>query len=146
MEAPGIMGMLNMTNGESLFRLVPTTKSCFSRTMCSAYLNCFLLDSIVCQHCKKRLAIFPSPAGMSLTKLSPAGNNLIIPGRGEFGLGTGKSLTFFTVRIFRVIWLFQSSPSCSKFPKKLVTYTSFSKGLGHEIEFKYLDKNVQFWV
>jgi hypothetical protein len=25
------------------------------------------------------LAIFPSPAGMSLTKLSPAWNNLIIP-------------------------------------------------------------------
>ncbi len=27
-------------------------------------------------HCKKRLAIFPSPAGMSLTKLSLAGNKL----------------------------------------------------------------------
>ncbi len=26
-------------------------------------------------HCKKRLAIFPSPAGMSLTKLSMVGNN-----------------------------------------------------------------------
>jgi hypothetical protein len=26
-------------------------------------------------HCKKRVAIFPSPAGMSLTKLSLAGNN-----------------------------------------------------------------------
>jgi hypothetical protein len=26
-------------------------------------------------HCKKRLAIFPAPAGMSLTKLSLAGNN-----------------------------------------------------------------------
>ncbi len=36
-------------------------------------------------HCKKLLAIFPSPAGMSLTKLSLAGNNLIIPGQGEFG-------------------------------------------------------------
>jgi hypothetical protein len=36
-------------------------------------------------HCKKRLAVFPSPAGMSLTKLSLAGNNLIIPGQGEFG-------------------------------------------------------------
>ncbi len=34
-------------------------------------------------HCKKRLSIFPSPAGMSLTKLSVAGNNLIIPGHGE---------------------------------------------------------------
>jgi hypothetical protein len=27
-------------------------------------------------HCKKRLAVFPSPAGVSLTKLSLAGNNL----------------------------------------------------------------------
>ncbi len=34
---------------------------------------------------KKRFAIFPSPAGMSLIKLYPAGNNLIIPGLGEFG-------------------------------------------------------------
>jgi hypothetical protein len=33
---------------------------------------------------KKRLAIFPSPAGMSLTKLYLAGKNLIIPGQGEF--------------------------------------------------------------
>jgi hypothetical protein len=31
-------------------------------------------------HCKKRLSCFPSPAGMSLTKLSLAGNNFIIPG------------------------------------------------------------------
>jgi hypothetical protein len=36
-------------------------------------------------HCKKRFAIFPSPAGMSLIKLSLDGNNLIIPAQGEFG-------------------------------------------------------------
>ncbi len=42
-------------------------------------LNCWTV------HCKKRLAIFPSPAGMSLTKLSLAGNNLIFPDQGEFG-------------------------------------------------------------
>jgi hypothetical protein len=36
-------------------------------------------------HCKKGLSIFPSPGGMSLTKLSLAGKNLIIPGQGEFG-------------------------------------------------------------
>ncbi len=36
-------------------------------------------------HCKKRLAVFPSPAGMSLTKLSLAGNLQIISGQGEFG-------------------------------------------------------------
>jgi hypothetical protein len=28
--------------------------------------------------------LFPSPVRMSLTKLSLAGNNLIIPGQGEF--------------------------------------------------------------
>jgi hypothetical protein len=36
-------------------------------------------------HCKKRLAIFPSPAGMSLTKLSLIRNNFIFPAQGEFG-------------------------------------------------------------
>jgi hypothetical protein len=36
-------------------------------------------------HCKKRFAILPSPAGMSLTKLSLDGNNLIISVQGEFG-------------------------------------------------------------
>jgi hypothetical protein len=36
-------------------------------------------------HCKKRLSFFLSPAGMSLTKLSLARNNLQIPGQGEFG-------------------------------------------------------------
>jgi hypothetical protein len=34
-------------------------------------------------HCKKSLSIFPSPAGMSMTKLSLAGKNLIIPGQGK---------------------------------------------------------------
>jgi len=38
-------------------------------------------------HCKKRLTVFPSPAGISLTKLPLARNNLIIPGQGEFGKG-----------------------------------------------------------
>jgi hypothetical protein len=32
-----------------------------------------------------RFSFFLSPAGMSLTKLSLAGNNLIIRGKGEFG-------------------------------------------------------------
>jgi hypothetical protein len=36
-------------------------------------------------HCKKRLAVFPSPDGMSLAKLSLAGNNSIIPAQGVFG-------------------------------------------------------------
>jgi hypothetical protein len=37
------------------------------------------------KHGKKRLSIFPSPVGMSLTKLSLSENNLIIPGQGKFG-------------------------------------------------------------
>jgi hypothetical protein len=50
-------------------------------------------------HCKKRLAIFPSPAGMSLAKLSLGGNDLNYsrPGRVwslTSQLGTGKRLTF----------------------------------------------------
>ncbi len=36
-------------------------------------------------HCKISFAVFPSPDGMRLTKLPRAGNNLIIPGQGEFG-------------------------------------------------------------
>jgi hypothetical protein len=36
-------------------------------------------------HCKKSLSISPSPAGMSLTKLTLTGNYLIIPGQGDFG-------------------------------------------------------------
>jgi hypothetical protein len=43
-------------------------------------INLILSDLL---HCKRRLAIFPSPAG--LTKLSLGGNNLIIPGQEEFG-------------------------------------------------------------
>jgi hypothetical protein len=33
----------------------------------------------------KKVKDFPVPAGMSLTKLSLAGNNSIIPGKEEFG-------------------------------------------------------------
>jgi hypothetical protein len=35
--------------------------------------------AILTVYCKKRFAIFPSPVGMSLTKLSLDGNNLTIP-------------------------------------------------------------------
>jgi hypothetical protein len=47
-------------------------------------------------HCKKRLAIFSSPAGMPLTKLSLEGNKLF-PARKilTFQLGMGKSLISF---------------------------------------------------
>jgi hypothetical protein len=44
-----------------------------------------LVAVVVCElHCKKRLTIFSAPAGMSLTKLSLAGHNLIISGQREF--------------------------------------------------------------
>ncbi len=49
------------------------------------YILGLLVTSSPKRHCKKRLAVFPSPAWMSLTKLSLAGNNLIIPNQGEFG-------------------------------------------------------------
>jgi hypothetical protein len=45
----------------------------------STYVKC------VTVHCKKRLAIFPSPAGMSLTKTLPGRELTNIPDRGEFG-------------------------------------------------------------
>jgi hypothetical protein len=35
-------------------------------------------------HCKKGLAVFPSPAGMSLTKLFLGGNNLVFTAQKEF--------------------------------------------------------------
>jgi uncharacterized membrane protein len=47
-------------------------------------------------HCKKRLTISPSPAGMSLTNLFLAGNNLILcVWLVTSWLVKGKSLTFF---------------------------------------------------
>ncbi len=50
-------------------------------------------------HCKKRLDVFPSPAGTSLTKLSLAGNNYIIPGQGEIPAGDGNiGKLFFPVQ------------------------------------------------
>ncbi len=38
----------------------------------------------MCLHCKKGLAVFPSPAGMSLIKLFLGGNNLVFPAQREF--------------------------------------------------------------
>jgi hypothetical protein len=58
----------------------------------SCTLQAILLSDLVgCEsplqivHCKKGLAVFPSPAWMSLTKLLLGGNNLIFPALGEFG-------------------------------------------------------------
>jgi hypothetical protein len=50
-------------------------------------------------HSKKRLAIFPSPAGMQLAKLSLAGIINVFPARenlvSDIPAGDRKSLTFF---------------------------------------------------
>jgi hypothetical protein len=43
--------------------------------------------SVARQYTVKKVAVFLSPAGMSLTKLFLAGNILIIPGQREFGYG-----------------------------------------------------------
>ncbi len=68
-----------------------------------ARLSAYLLASLCLPaylHCKKELAVFPSPAGMSLIKLFLGGNNLVFS-RPErvwsvtSRLGTGKWLTLF---------------------------------------------------
>jgi hypothetical protein len=59
-------------------------------------------------HCKKRLVVFPSSAGMSVTKLSLAGNNLVIP-RQTYRLGTEKPPTFYTAYQWFNFNIFSSS-------------------------------------
>jgi hypothetical protein len=61
-------------------------------------------------HCKKRLTIFPSPAGMSLSKLYPGLEKLNYsrPGRDWLvtsQLGMGKWQTFFytAILLFRIL-------------------------------------------
>jgi hypothetical protein len=58
-------------------------------------------------HCKKRFAIFPSPTGMSLTKLSLDGNNLIIPALTKLSLD-GNNLIFYSVPLFENNYVFYS--------------------------------------
>jgi hypothetical protein len=48
-------------------------------------------------HCKKSLAVFPSPAGMSHTKLSLDGTNLNISLVSDIPAGDGKTANIFTV-------------------------------------------------
>ncbi len=66
------------------------------------YLSLFLYFLWVHPHYKKRLMIFPSPAGMSLTKLSLAVNNYIIPGNNYINPGHVDLVSdgdgFFTVQ------------------------------------------------
>jgi hypothetical protein len=51
---------------------------------CANSAVCTLSKHVV--HCKKRKEFSVPAAGMSLTKLSLAGKNLIIPAQGEFAL------------------------------------------------------------
>jgi hypothetical protein len=60
-----------------------------------------ILTVMMASHTVKRLAIYPSPAGTPLTKLSLAGNNLIIPGQrpgslvSDIPAGDGKIANLF---------------------------------------------------
>ncbi len=55
------------------------------RSICKVVIS--FLEKLKHMHCKKRLAIFPSPRrDVTNQQLSLAGHNLIIPGQGEFGL------------------------------------------------------------
>jgi hypothetical protein len=63
-------------------------RTVFINVVCNS-IFCLWLDkketSLTRYTVKKRLAVFPSLADLSLTKLSLVGNNLINPGQGLFG-------------------------------------------------------------
>jgi hypothetical protein len=60
-------------------RLILIFSTNLLKTIC-AHIKCNdIILLALSLHCKKRLALFLSPAGMSLTKLSLAGNNLKVP-------------------------------------------------------------------
>ncbi len=56
----------------------PCTWPARIKSSCGAFFSSMIL------HCKKGLAVFPSPAGMSLIKLFLGGNNLVFPAQREF--------------------------------------------------------------
>jgi hypothetical protein len=62
----------------------PTLYTYHGGTMRPMQRRLFIIYGDYAIHCKKRLAIFSSPAGMLLTKLSLAGENNI-PGQVEVG-------------------------------------------------------------
>ncbi len=68
-------------------------------------------------HCKKRFAIFPSPAGMSLTKLS-LGRNTVFPSReslvSDIPAGDGKIMKLF----YSVLSVVHHNPTCYENAKK----------------------------
>ncbi len=53
--------------------------------ICIALLCVAVNTELKIPHCKKELAVFPSPAGMSLIKLFLGGKNLVFPAQREFG-------------------------------------------------------------
>jgi hypothetical protein len=83
-------------------------------------------------HCKKELAIFPSPAGMSLIKLFLGGNNLVFS-RPErvwsvtSRLGTVKWLTlFYSVYLFHIFPNFISCANKNHETQKAYTWHNHS--------------------
>jgi hypothetical protein len=63
----------------TLLRIAKVALPILDDAMCNVYHHRKFYYTV-----KKRLAVFPSPAGMSLTKLSLGGNNLIFLAQGEF--------------------------------------------------------------
>ncbi len=66
-------------------------------------------------HCKKKVSGFPSPAGVSLTKLFLAGSNWIIPSKGEFckwhpGWGRKTANLFLQCNFFKCLLFLQCLP------------------------------------
>ncbi len=100
-------------------------------------------------HCKKRFTSFPSPAGMSLTKLPLGRNNSVMtslfPPRESLvltsRLGTGKSRTFFYGA-----WLVEAMVAILNFPEPSKTsylFSNLSKLVWHlacvsELTFSFL--------
>ncbi len=76
-------------------QLLVTQLSVPLRTYWEQLLTLWAITRVPQLHCKKSLSFFPSPAWMSLTKLPLAGNNLIIPGQGEFPGWEGKNDNLF---------------------------------------------------
>ncbi len=118
-------------NNLSIFcRLFPSTSS---PSLCcvAGIVVVFQIKRI---HCKKELAIFPSPAGMSLTKLSLGGKKLNYsrPGRVwsvTSRLGTGKRPTLFysvhfSHKVLRCPWVIIAS-SAPLLSEKTVVCTVF---------------------
>ncbi len=68
-------------------------------------------------HCKKGYRFSQSPAGMSLTKLSLAGKNLIIPGQvWDISTEDGKIVTLFSVHPLDFSHSLKLSQSCPSPP------------------------------